>query len=212
MALLILTLQFIRPLNREALVASLQQGLRNNGCLILIEKVLGEHSTFNRLFINHYYEMKRRNGYKDIEITQKREALENVLIPYRLEENKRLLKHVGFSHVEADECGALNDFLAAAPAAVPVCSQVAAMVSVNDLADRPARALADGEVLKIGKHALRWLDAPHVPHGWECGFMMETETRTLLCGDLFTQGGSGATPITESDILGPSEAFRAQMD
>ena len=86
------------------------------------------------------------------------------------------------------------------------------MVSVNDLADRPARALADGEVLKTGKHALRWLDAPHVPHGWECGFMMETETRTLLCGDLFTQGGSGATPITESDILGPSEAFRAPMD
>jgi len=99
-ALLILTLQFVRPLNREALVASLQQGLRNNGCLILIEKVLGEYSTFNRLFINHYYEMKRRNGYKDIEITQKREALENVLIPYRLEENKRLLKHVGFSHVD----------------------------------------------------------------------------------------------------------------
>ena len=100
------------------------------------------------------------------------------------------IRYVAFSHVEADECGALNDFLAAAPGAVPVCGQVAAMVSVNDLADRPARALADGEVLKTGKHALRWLDAPHVPHGWECGFMMETETRTLLCGDLFTQGAA----------------------
>jgi flavorubredoxin len=122
------------------------------------------------------------------------------------------IRYVAFSHVEADECGALNDFLAAAPGAVPVCGQVAAMVSVNDLADRPARALADGEVLKTGKHALRWFDAPHVPHGWECGFMMETETRTLLCGDLFTQGGRGATPITESDILGPSEEFRALMD
>ena len=122
------------------------------------------------------------------------------------------LRYVAFSHVEADECGALNDFLAAAPGAVPVCGQVAAMVSVNDMADRPARALADGEVLTIGKHALRWFDTPHVPHGWECGFMMETQTRTLLCGDLFTQGGSGATPITESDILGPSEAFRAPMD
>jgi flavorubredoxin len=121
------------------------------------------------------------------------------------------IRYVAFSHVEADECGALNDFLAAAPGAVPVCGQVAAMVSVNDLADRPARALADGEVLKTGTHALRWLDAPHVPHGWECGFMMEIETRTLLCGDLFTQG-SGATPITESDILGPSEAFRVHMD
>jgi len=112
------------------------------------------------------------------------------------------IRYVAFSHVEADECGALNDFLAAAPGAVPVCGQVAAMVSVNDLADRPARGLADGELLTIGKHALRWFDAPHVPHGWECGFMMETQTRTLLCGDLFTQGGSGATPITESDILG----------
>jgi len=122
------------------------------------------------------------------------------------------IRYVAFSHVEADECGALNDFLAAAPRAVPVCGQVAAMVSVNDLADRPARALADGEVLRTGKHALRWFDAPHVPHGWECGFMMETKTRTLLCGDLFTQGGSGTMPITEADILAPSEAFRSAMD
>ena len=122
------------------------------------------------------------------------------------------LRYVAFSHFEADECGALNDFLAAAPHAVAVCGQVGAMVSVNDLAIRPARALADGEVLTTGRHALRWFDAPHVPHGWDCGFMLETNSRTLLCGDLFTQGGSGATPITESDILGPSEAFRAPMD
>jgi flavorubredoxin len=122
------------------------------------------------------------------------------------------LRYVAFSHFEADECGALNDFLAAAPQAVPVCSQVAAMVSVNDVADRPARALADGEVLDLGKHRLRWLDTPHVPHGWECGFMMELETRTLLCGDLFTQGGPGTTPVTDADILEPSEQFRLQMD
>jgi len=122
------------------------------------------------------------------------------------------LRHVAFSHFEADECGALNDFLAAAPRAVPVCSQVAAMVSVNDVADRPARALADGEVLNLGRHRLRWHDTPHVPHGWESGLMMELETRTLLCGDLFTQGGTGATPVTEGDILAPSEAFRATMD
>jgi flavorubredoxin len=122
------------------------------------------------------------------------------------------LRYVAFSHFEADECGALNELLAAAPAAVPVCSQVAALVSVNDVADRPARALADGELLRTGRHVLKWLDAPHVPHGWENGFMMELETRTLLCGDLFTQGGSGAVPITESDILAPSEAFRGPMD
>ena len=122
------------------------------------------------------------------------------------------LRYVAFSHFEADECGSLNDFLAVAPAASPVCSQVAAMVSVNDVADRPARALADGEVLRTGRHALKWLDAPHVPHAWENGFMMELDTRTLLCGDLFTQGGPGTVAITESDILGPSEAFRAPMD
>ena len=122
------------------------------------------------------------------------------------------LRYVAFSHFEADECGSLNDFLAAAPAAVPVSSQVAAMVSVNDVADRPARAMADGEVLKLGRHSLKWLDAPHVPHAWENGFMMELETRTMLCGDLFTQGGSGAVALTESDILAPSEAFRAPMD
>ncbi len=99
-----------------------------------------------------------------------------------------------------------------APAAVPVCSQVAAMVSVDDIATRPARALADGEVLRTGRRAFKWLDTPHVPHGWECGFMMELETRTLLCGDLFTQGGSGAVALTEGDILGPSEDFRRAMD
>ena len=99
-ALMVLTLQFVRPLNRESLITSLHHGLNHNGCLLLVEKVLGEHSTFNRLFINHYYEMKRRKGYSDMEIAQKREALENVLIPYRLEENKRLLRHVGFQHVD----------------------------------------------------------------------------------------------------------------
>lgn len=122
------------------------------------------------------------------------------------------LRFVGFSHFEADECGALNEWLAAAPRAEPVCSRIAAMVSTNDVADRPARALADGEVLQLGQHAVRWFDTPHMPHGWDCGLMMETSTRTFLCGDLFTQGGAGETPLTESDILGPSEAFRAGMD
>ena len=122
------------------------------------------------------------------------------------------LRWIAFSHYEADECGSLNDFLAAAPSAAPVCSQVAAMVSVNDVAIRPARALADGETLSTGRHIFKWLDAPHVPHGWECGFIMEQQSRTLFCGDLFTQGGPGTVPVTEGDILGPSEAFRRQMD
>lgn len=122
------------------------------------------------------------------------------------------LRYIAFSHVESDECGSLNELLAAAPGAVPVCSRIAAMVSVNDLADRPARPLADGEVLRTGKREFRWYDTPHLPHGWDSGLLMETTTRTLFCGDLFTQGGSGAEPIVESDILGPSEAFRLQMD
>jgi tRNA (cmo5U34)-methyltransferase len=99
-ALLVLTLQFVRPMHREALLTSVYRGLNPNGCLILVEKVLGEHSLFNRLFINHYYEMKRRKGYSDIEIAQKREALENVLVPYRLEENKLLLQRVGFQYID----------------------------------------------------------------------------------------------------------------
>ncbi len=122
------------------------------------------------------------------------------------------LRYIGFSHVEADECGSLNEWLAAAPESVPLCGVVAAMVSIRDLADREPRALADGELLSLGRHSVRWFDTPHLPHAWECGFLLEEQTSTLLCGDLFTQGGSDLPPITESDILGPSEAFRKQMD
>ncbi len=134
-----------------------------------------------------------------------REAVASVLPPQRL-------RYIAFSHVEADECGSLNDWLAAAPQSAPLCGTVAAVVSINDLADRPPRALADGELLSLGKHAVRWFDAPHLPHAWECGFLLEERTRTLLCGDLFTQGGASNQPMTESDILGPSEAFRHEMD
>jgi flavorubredoxin len=122
------------------------------------------------------------------------------------------LRYIAFSHVEADECGSLNEWLGVAPQSVPLCGAVAAMVSIDDLADRAPRALGDGEALSLGAHSVRWLDAPHLPHAWECGFLIEERTSTLLCGDLFTQGGSGDPPVTESDILGPSEAFRLEMD
>ncbi len=98
--LLVLTLQFVRPLHRERIMRSIYDGMEPNGCLILVEKVLGESSTFNRLFIKHYYDMKRKNGYSDLEIAQKREALENVLVPYQLEENKLLLQQCGFRSVD----------------------------------------------------------------------------------------------------------------
>ena len=99
-ALMLLTLQFVRPLHRDRLIRQIYRGLEDNGCLIIVEKVLGENSTFNRLFIKHYYEMKKRNGYSELEIAQKREALENVLIPYRLEENRELLRKEGFRQVD----------------------------------------------------------------------------------------------------------------
>ncbi len=98
--LLVLTLQFIRPLYRDRLIERIRRGLSDEGCLILVEKVLGESSTLNRLFIKHYYELKKRHGYSDLEIAQKREALENVLVPYRLEENRELLTRHGFSQVD----------------------------------------------------------------------------------------------------------------
>lgn len=100
------------------------------------------------------------------------------------------LRYIAFSHFEADECGSLNEWLAIAPQASAVCSTIGAMTSINDIADRQARAMKDGEVISIGKHSLRWFDTPHLPHGWDCGLLMEEQTKTLLCGDLFTQGGA----------------------
>jgi glyoxylase-like metal-dependent hydrolase (beta-lactamase superfamily II) len=95
---------------------------------------------------------------------------------------------------------------------VALCGNVAAMVSIGDLADRPPRGLADGETVSLGRHQVRWLDAPHVPHGWECGYMFDATTRTLLCGDLLTQGGSETPPLTTADVLEASERDRAGMD
>lgn len=99
-AIMNLTLQFVRPLYRENVIRSIAQGLNEGGCLLLVEKVLSDNSTINRLFIKHYYEMKKRNGYSEMEISQKREALENVLIPYRFDENRELLLNNGFKGVD----------------------------------------------------------------------------------------------------------------
>jgi flavorubredoxin len=122
------------------------------------------------------------------------------------------LRWISFSHVEADECGSLNELLAAAPASQPLTGQVATMVSVDDLAVRPGRGLANGEMLSLGRKSVTWHDAPHVPHGWDCGYLSESTTSTLFCGDLFTQGGADHPPVTDSDILEPSEGFRKMMD
>ena len=122
------------------------------------------------------------------------------------------LRYIGFSHFEADECGSLNDFLEVAPTAEPLCSAIAKMVSVDDVASRPARGLADGEQLSLGSHQLRWIYTPHFPHAWECGHLFETTTKTLFCGDLFTQGGHEHEPLTTEDILDSSENMRSGLD
>ena len=115
------------------------------------------------------------------------------------------LRWISFSHFEADECGALNEWLGVAPHAKPVCGLVGALVSVNDFSIRPARVLAHDEVLNTGKYRLRLRQTPHVPHNWEASLLFEEVTRTLLCSDLFTHKGD-VEAATESDIVGRAKA------
>ena len=122
------------------------------------------------------------------------------------------LRWVSISHLEADESGSLVEWLAAAPGASPLCGRVGAMLSVEDAAGRAPRVLADGETIALGTKRVRWFDTPHVPHGWDAGYLAETSTRTLFCGDLFTQPGADHAPVTDKDVIGPSEAMRASME
>jgi flavorubredoxin len=113
------------------------------------------------------------------------------------------LRWITFGHVESDECGSMNDWLGAAPQSTVAQSMTGCMVSLTDLADRAPRPLADGEVLDIGGHRMRWIDTPHVPHAWEAGLLYDETTRTLFCGDLFTRTGAYA-PASTDDIMGPA--------
>jgi flavorubredoxin len=111
------------------------------------------------------------------------------------------IRYVSFSHFEPDECGSLNEWLTLAPRAEVVCSVVGAMVFVNDGAIRPARGLANDETIQTGKHRIRFKATPHLPHGWDAGFLFEDTTKTLLCSDLLGHSGDVA-PATESDVVG----------
>jgi flavorubredoxin len=113
------------------------------------------------------------------------------------------LRWITFGHVEADECGSMNEFLAAAPESTVAHGTLGCLVSINDLADRPPVPLADGEVIELGNHRVRHIDTPHVPHGWEARLLFEETTNTLFCGDLFTQLGDPPAISTE-DIVGPA--------
>jgi len=115
------------------------------------------------------------------------------------------VRWIGFSHFESDECGALNDWLEIAPRAQAVCSLVGAMVNVNDFAIRTPRPLADQELLPTGRHDLRFLATPHVPHGWDAGLFYDETERTLFCSDLFFHPGDPA-PLTTSDIVESARA------
>lgn len=122
------------------------------------------------------------------------------------------LRWIGGSHFEGDEYGALNQLLEAAPGATPFGTEIGVLTSINDFAERPARGFLDGEDFSIGRRTMKWLNTPHVPHGWDCGVLFDQSTGTLLCGDLFTQAGGSLPPVTESEILTASEAMRQMMD
>ena len=113
------------------------------------------------------------------------------------------LRHISFSHFESDECGSLNEWLVAAPNADVICSQVGALVCVNDFIGREARALADGGTFATGKYRFRYCQTPHLPHGWDAGVLFEETQKTLLCSDLFHQTGD-VEPITSADVVGRS--------
>ncbi|HWE54147.1 MAG TPA: MBL fold metallo-hydrolase [Acidimicrobiales bacterium] len=119
------------------------------------------------------------------------------------------LRWVSFGHWEADESGALNLWLAAAPHSQPAIGSIGTMLSGHDQAIRPPAPLADGDVMDLGNRRVRWIDTPHVPHGWDAGLLFEETTATLLCGDLFSQGGDGS--VTSGDILGPAAALEDMM-
>ena len=126
-----------------------------------------------------------------------REAVSQLIDPSRL-------RVISFSHFESDECGALQEWLTVAPRAEVVCSDLGAMVSVNDFIGRPARGLEDGGTFSTGKYRFRFCRTPHLPHGWDAGVLFEETQHTLLCSDLFHQNGD-VEPLTESDVVGRSQ-------
>ena len=150
--------------------------------------------TFNQFLVDAEEPLLYHTGMRQL-FPLVREAVEKVLPVQRL-------RWISFAHVEADECGAANDFLGAAPQSEVVHGELGVMLSLNDMLDRPPRALADGEVLALGGqgHSVVEVATPHVPHNWESHVLFEKQTRTLFCGDLCSQFGDGA-PVTDHDLL-----------
>lgn len=152
-------------------------GLEFNHFVVRDEEPLLFHTGYNRMF------------------SELKEAVGRVIEPSKL-------RWVGFSHFESDECGSLNHWLEIAPQAKPVCTFLAAQLSVNDFAIREAVGMQDGEPLQTGKYRFQFLSTAHMPHGWDAGVLFEETQRTLFCSDLLFQFGARA-PLTQSDILEP---------
>src|ERR1700736_5757235 len=151
--------------------------------------------TFNQFLLDDDEPLLFHTGHRSM-FPSIRDAIERVMPIDRL-------RWITFGHVESDECGAMNELLTVAPHAQIAHGQVGCMVSINDMADRPPRALADGETIDLGAKRVRHIDTPHVPHGWEARVLFEETTGTLLGGDLFTALGNGPA-VTSDDIVGPA--------
>ena len=161
----------------------------------LVPEIGPEGFTFNQFLIDDEEPLLFHTGHRSM-FPSVCEAIERVL-------PVSSLRWITFGHVESDECGSMNEFLAAAPRAQVAHGALGCLVSLEEMADRSPRALADGDVLEVGAKRLRHIDTPHVPHGWEARVLFEETTRTLLCGDLFTHLGNGPA-ITRDDIVGPA--------
>jgi flavorubredoxin len=158
---------------------------------------------FNHFLLNDEEPLLFTTGFRRT-FTELHEAVARVLDPSRI-------RWISFSHFESDECGALNQWLAAAPKAEPVCSFTGALVNVTDFANRRPRPLAEGDVLNTGKYHLRFCHTPHLPHGWDAGMLFEETRKTLLCSDLFHQVGD-CEPLTQTDVVGRVKEALLQMN
>lgn len=147
---------------------------------------------FNHFLIRDEQPMLYHAGMKQM-FPMLRQAVSQLIDP-------TTLRWIGFSHFEVDECGALNEWLQLAPQALPVCSEVGALVNMSDFSIRPAHAMATDAILSTGKYSYRFIRTPHLPHGWDAGVLFEETNKTLLCSDLFHQNGD-VTDLTDSDIL-----------
>jgi flavorubredoxin len=154
--------------------------------------------TFNQFLVMGDEPLMFHTGLRKM-FALNRDALARILPPEKL-------RWIAYGHFEADECGAMNEWLSVAPQATAAHGNTGVMVSLNDFADRAPRILNDGEVIDIGRgKRVRFIDTPHTPHGWDAGVMYEESTGTLMCGDLFTQLGNGPA-LTSSDVVGPAIA------